>query len=112
MTAAELQEALAGHEAVVSDALARLHDSDAAIAAFQDELARANSAGRAAAAEAERVERARAELHNSRARHQADAEALERQLASLNGEQAPAEPDPAEREALAHELERARSGRS
>jgi chromosome segregation protein len=105
---AELQEALAGHEAVVSDALARLHDSDAAIAAFQEDLARANSAGRTAAAEAERVERARAELHASRTRHAADAEALEQQLASVNGEEAPAEPDPAEREALAAELERGR----
>jgi chromosome segregation protein len=107
--AAELEAALAGHQAVVSDALARLHDSDAAIAAFQEELARANSAARSAAAEAERVERARAELHHSRARHQADADALEQQLASMNGEQAPDEPDPAEREALAAELERARA---
>ncbi len=108
VTAAELEAVLAGHEAVVNDALARLHDSDAAIAAFQDELARANSAARAAAAEAERVERARTELHASRTRHQADADALEQQLASMNGEQAPAEPDPVEREGLATELERAR----
>ncbi len=107
--AAELEAAVAEHDAVVSHALAQLHDSDAAIAAFQDELARATSAARSAGAEAERVERARTELHTSRTRHQADADALAEQLASVNGEQAPAEPDPAEREALAAELERVRA---
>ncbi|HEX4430017.1 MAG TPA: chromosome segregation protein SMC [Frankiaceae bacterium] len=106
--AVEFEAAVAEHEAVVNDALAQLHDSDAAIAAFQDELARATSAARTATAEAERVDRAREELHTSRTRHQSDADALAAQLASVNGEQAPAEPDPAEREGLAAALEQVR----
>ncbi len=106
--AAEFEASVAEHEAVVSDALAQLHDSDAAIAAFQEEVARATSAARGAMSEAERVDRARAELHASRTRHQADADALARQLASMNGEEAPPEPDPAERENLAAALEQAR----
>jgi chromosome segregation protein len=108
-SARTLEAAVAGHETVVRDALAQLHESDAAIAAFQEELARANSAARTATAEAERVERARTELQATRARHEADAEALAAQLASMNGESAPAEPDPVERDALAGELERVRA---
>ncbi len=107
--AAQLEAVVAEHEAVVNDALTQLHDSDAAIAAFQEEVARATSAARGATAEAERVERAREELHASRTRHQSDADALAAQLASMNGAQAPQEPDPAERDALAAALEEARS---
>ncbi|HEX4017519.1 MAG TPA: chromosome segregation protein SMC [Frankiaceae bacterium] len=107
--AAMLEATVAEHEAVVTGALAQLHDSDAEIAAFQEEVARATSAARTATAEAERVDRARAELHLSRTRHQADADALAQQLAAVNGEQAPTEPDPAEREGLAVLLEGARS---
>ena len=106
---AKAQEAVAAHEATVSKALTALHDSDAGIAAFQDELARATSAARSAIAEAERVERARAELQVARGRHEADAEALTKQLESVNDQAPPAEPDPAERAQLAAALEQARA---
>ncbi len=103
------QGQLAALEEQVNAALTTLHDSDAAIAAYQDELARATSAARSAVAEAERLERARHELQTNRARHEADATALQQQLAAVDGEELPAEPDPADRERLAAALEQARS---
>jgi chromosome segregation protein len=104
------QAAVAQHEDTAAKTLALLHDSDASIAAFQDELARATSAARSAAAEAERVERARHELQLTHARHVADAEALSNQLASMDGEAPVQEPDPADRAQLATTLEQARGG--
>ena len=107
---AAAQAAVAQHEEAAAKTLALLHDSDASIAAFQDELARATSAARSAAAEAERVERARHELQLTQARHVADAEALANQLASMDGEAPVQEPDPADRAQLAATLEQARGG--
>jgi chromosome segregation protein len=104
------QAAVAQHEEAAAKTLALLHDSDASIAAFQDELARATSAARSAAAEAERVDRARHELQLTQARHVADAEALANQLASMDGEAPVQEPDPADRAQLAATLEQARGG--
>ncbi len=108
--------ALAAAEVAVSEreltaraTLSALHDSDAAIAAHQEELARATSAARAALAEAERVDLARAELQIARSRHEADVNALTGELDSTNGEAPLAEPDPAEREALAGRLEQSRA---
>jgi chromosome segregation protein len=102
------QALVAEHETAVSAALTALHSSDARIAGFQDELARATSAARSAIAEAERVERARGELHAARCRYETDAAALTSRLDSVNASPAQAEPDPAERERLAADLESAR----
>jgi chromosome segregation protein len=105
---AAAQAAVAQYEETAAQTLTLLHDSDASIAAFQEELARATSAARSAAAEAERVELARNELRLTQARHVADAEALASQLAALDGQAPVAESDPADRERLASTLEQSR----
>jgi chromosome segregation protein len=104
------ESAVAQYQDTAAKTLTLLHDSDASIAAFQDELARATSAARSASGEAERVELARKELQLAQARHVADAEALASQLASLDGEAPVEEPDPADRERLAGVLEQSRGG--
>jgi chromosome segregation protein len=105
---AAAEAAVAQYEETASATLTLLHDSDASIAAFQEEVARATSAARSATAEADRVELARNELQRAQARHVADTEALANQLASMDGETLPAEPDPVDRERLASVLELAR----
>ncbi|MBO9520151.1 MAG: chromosome segregation protein SMC [Nocardioidaceae bacterium] len=92
----------------VDVALAKLHESDAALAAVAEELGQYGSQARAAKAEASRLEQA---IANARASHEKDAAnlaELEQRLTSA--EEAPEEePDTTERERLAEAARAARA---
>ncbi len=92
---------LAAAEDEAAALLARLHDSDAAIAAVQERVAQFTAAAGAAAGEAQRSESARAEVEQGRVREVTQLQALETRLDRV--EQAPAltEPDPGHRDQLA-----------
>jgi chromosome segregation protein len=88
-------------------ALAKLHESDATLAAVAEELGQYGSQSRAARGEAERLEKAIAAAEEARDRDLAGLAELEERLASA--EEAPeAEPDTTERERL---VEAARTAR-
>ena len=89
----------------VDVALAKLHESDATLAAVAEELGQHGSQARAARGEADRLEKAIAEADEARVRDLAGLADLESRLA--RAEEAPEEePDTSERERLA-ELSRA-----
>jgi chromosome segregation protein len=91
----------------VDVALAKLHESDATLAAVAEELGQHGSAARSARAEAERLTRAIEAAEAARDKELAGLAELERRLASA--EEAPEEePDTAERERLADEARAAR----
>ncbi len=92
---------LAAAEDEAAALLARLHDSDAAIAAVQERVAQFTAAAGAAAGEAQRSESARAEVGQGRVREVTRLQELEARLGRF--EQAPAltEPDPGHRDQLA-----------
>ncbi|RCK68155.1 chromosome segregation protein SMC [Desertihabitans brevis] len=91
-------------------ALARLHESDASMAAVAEELGQLHSRARAAEGEAERLERGIQAAEEARDRDLAGLGELEERLARAEQEgDEEAEPDPAERDELA---ERARTARA
>jgi chromosome segregation protein len=92
----------------VDVALAKLHESDAALAAVAEELGQFGSQARSAKAEAARLDQAIATAQESHASHRAGLADLEARLASA--EDAPdEEPDTADRERLAEEARAARA---
>ncbi len=92
----------------VDVALAKLHESDAALAAVAEELGQFGSQARSAKAEANRLEQAIASAQESHAKDQAQLAELEARLTSA--EESPEEdPDTADRERLADEARAARA---
>jgi chromosome segregation protein len=92
----------------VDVALAKLHESDAALAAVAEELGQFGSQARSAKAEAARLEQAIANAHASHEKDRAGLAELEARLTSA--EEAPEEePDTAERERLADAARAARA---
>ncbi len=95
-----------------ADALARLHDSDARLAAVAERLAELGTAARAAAAESNRLERALAQAEGSRVAAATALAEREAQLAAAQPELTDDEPaaaaQPAVRDRLAAEAESAR----
>jgi chromosome segregation protein len=99
----------ARHEALkrVDVALAKLHESDATLAAVAEELGQYGSQARSARGEAERLERAIAAAEEARDKDQAGLADLEARLAAA--QEAPEEePDTAERERLVEAARQAR----
>jgi chromosome segregation protein len=104
---ARLEEERAEAQRRVDVALAKLHESDATLAAVAEELGQLGSLARSAKAEAERVSAAISSAQQSRDRDLAGLAELEQRL--LAAEDGPdEEPDTSERERLA---DRARAGR-
>lgn len=104
---ARLEEERSAAQQRVDVALAKLHESDATLAAVAEELGQLGSLARSAKGEAERVTTAVAAAEAARDKDLAGLAELEERLAAA--EDAPEEePDTAEREALA---ERARTAR-
>jgi chromosome segregation protein len=92
----------------VDVALAKLHESDAALAAVAEELGQFGAQARSAKAEAARLEQAIATAHESHASHLAGLAELEERLAQAETSQ-DEEPDTDERERLAEEARAARA---
>lgn len=104
----ELAGRLADAKQAEDEALARLHESDAQLAALADQLAQYRQTSAAAGVEAERLTDAIAQAQATRENDLAALAELEARLAAASGEQEIAEPDPAERDelSLAARLER------
>ena len=107
LATAEQQRASAHAEAEV--ALAELHQSDAQLAAVAEQLGQCSAALRSAAAEAERVERARDRAAEERDRVVAGLAELEERLAAAEAAPAEDEPSTEERDRLAGVCEAARA---
>jgi chromosome segregation protein len=104
---ARLEEERAQAQSRVDVALARLHESDATLAAVAEELGQLGSLARSAKAEAERITTAIATAEASRERDLAGLADLEERLASA--QDAPdEEPDTSERERLADQARASR----
>ncbi len=102
------QEHHAAGEAV-EETLARLHDSDAAMAAVAEELGQLSAATRAAQAEADRLRRSITEAEDARERDLSGLADLERRLELAADTEDQSEPDPVERDRLADAERRARA---
>jgi chromosome segregation protein len=89
--------------------LARLHESDAAMAALAEELGQLSSAARSANAEADRLQRAIAEAEEARDRDVAGLADLDHRLELAAETVDETEPNPAERDGLAEEARLARA---
>jgi chromosome segregation protein len=105
----ELEEEHRQASAEVEITLARLHESDAAMAALAEELGHLSSTARSAYAEADRLSRAIAEAEQARDRDVVGLADLEHRLELAAGTLVDSEPNPAERDRLA---ERARVARA
>jgi chromosome segregation protein len=94
----------------VDVALAKLHESDATLAAVAEELGHHGSQARAARAEADRITQAMADAQEARERDLAGLSELESRLAAAEqaGDSPDFEPDTAERERLAEAARGAR----
>ncbi|HET9841455.1 MAG TPA: chromosome segregation protein SMC, partial [Nocardioides sp.] len=94
----------------VDVAMAKLHESDATLAAVAEELGHHGSQARAARAEAERISQAMADAHEARERDLAGQTELESRLAAAEeaSDSPDFEPDTAERERLADAARAAR----
>jgi chromosome segregation protein len=104
---ARLEEDAAEAQQRVDVSLARLHESDAALAAVEEELGQLGAQARSARAEADRVARAIEEAESARDRHLAGLADLQQRLDSA--EQAPDEdPDTDTLERLAEDAKAAR----
>jgi chromosome segregation protein len=102
--AGELERSRAERElrkSAVQTALARLNESDARMNAVAEQLAQHGAAVRSASAEAERLERARAEADNARDRDLEGLSGLEQRLELAEAAPLDSEPSTAERDALA-----------
>ena len=95
--------------ATVEITLARLHESDAAMAALAEELGQLSSAARSANAEADRLQRAIAEAEQARDRDVAGLAELEHRLELAAETVDEIEPNAAERERLAEAARLARA---
>ncbi len=91
------------------DALAKLHESDATLAAVAEELGQYGSLARSARGEAERLERAIATAQEAREKDLAGLAELERRLAAAE-DATDEEPDVADRERLVEAARGARQG--
>jgi chromosome segregation protein len=105
----QLEEQHNQASATVEDALARLHASDAAMAALAEELGQLSSTARSAYAEAERLRQAISEAEEARDRDVAGLTDLEHRLELAAETVDEPEPDPAERDRLAEQARLARS---
>ncbi len=90
-------------------ALARLHESDASMAALAEELGQLASTARAAQGEAERLRQAIGAAEAARDRDVTGLVELEQRLAQAAESQDQTEPDPAERDRLSEAARRARA---
>jgi len=109
--AQELAEArgLAGRLAAeVESALGALHESDAKMNAVAEQLARLGAAARSANAEADRLDRTRAEAERNRDRDLAGLAALEDRYAAAEVTPVDEEPSPDERDGLQASVDAAR----
>jgi len=104
---ARLEEERVHAQRRVDVALAKLHESDAHLAAVAEELAQHGSLARSAKGEAERIGRAIDQAQEARERDIAGLAELEARLASAE-EATDEEPDTADRERLADEAREAR----
>jgi chromosome segregation protein len=104
---ARLEEETAEAQRRADVALAKLHESDAALAAVAEELGQLGSQARSAGAEADRLARAIEEAETARDRDLAGLAELEQRLAAAE-ESPEEEPDTAERERLAAKAKEAR----
>jgi chromosome segregation protein len=95
--------------AAVEITLARLHESDAAMAALAEELGQLSSAARSANAEAGRLQQAIAAAEEARDRDVAGLADLEHRLELAAGTVDEIEPNPGERDRLAEEARLARA---
>ena len=95
--------------AAVEITLARLHESDAAMAALAEELGQLSSAARSANAEADRLQQAIAAAEEARDRDVAGLADLEHRLELAAETVDEIEPNPAERDRLAEEARLARA---
>jgi chromosome segregation protein len=93
----------------VEVALARLHESDAAMAAVAEELAQLSAQARSASAEADRLRRAITHAEEARDRDLAGLADLEHRLEVASNATDEAEPDPTVRDELALEVRLARA---
>ena len=89
--------------------LARLHESDAAMAAVAEELSQLSSTARSAHAEADRLQNAMAQAEEARDKDVAGLADLERRLELAAETVDGTEPDPAERDRLAEHARLARA---
>ncbi|MVA77119.1 chromosome segregation protein SMC [Auraticoccus sp. F435] len=106
---AELAERLAEATHRADAALARLHESDASMAAVAEELGQLSQNARAAEGEAERLGRAITAAEQARDRDLAGLAELEQRLALAEQETDEEEPDPTERDRLAESARLARA---
>ncbi len=88
-------------EKAAAVALERLHDSDAQMSALAEQLGTLGQTGRAARAEAERLEQAISQAGRNRDADRASLAELTARLEAAGGQADLAEPDPAERDRLA-----------
>jgi chromosome segregation protein len=105
----ELEEQRRQASAAVEITLARLHESDAAMAALAEELGHLSSTGRSADAEADRLSRAIVEAEEARDRDVAGLADLEHRLELAAGTLDDSEPNPSERDRLAEQARLARA---
>ena len=109
--AAELADSQLAAQSAVDDSMAKLNESDAALAALAEELAQHTSVIRSADGEARRLEAAIAKAEEARSVNAAGLVELEERLAlAAEDSELPntLEPDPSERDALAEKARLAR----
>ncbi len=105
----DLEERLRLTRERVEATLARLHESDAAMAALAEELGQLSSASRSAHAEADRLQQGMVRAEEARDRDLGGLADLERRLELAQEAPETEEPDPAERDRLAEAARTARS---
>jgi chromosome segregation protein len=105
----QLEESHLQATEAVEVALARLHESDAVMAAVAEELAQLSGQARSASAEADRLRRAITQAEAARDRDLAGLADLEHRLAVASNPTDEAEPDPTVRDELAQEVRTARA---
>ncbi len=106
---ADLAERHAEARRQVEYALARLHESDAQMAALAEELGQLNSAARSSRDEADRLQRSITEAERARAETATRLAELQARLEAASAEESDEDPDPAERDRLAEEARQARA---
>ncbi|WP_375431188.1 chromosome segregation protein SMC [uncultured Friedmanniella sp.] len=107
--ASELDERYRAAEQGVEIALAKLHESDAAMAAIAEELGQLRSTATSASGEADRLRQGIVQAEAARDRDLAGLADLEQRLALAEQSEGEPEPDPAERDRLAEAARTARS---
>jgi chromosome segregation protein len=108
-TQSQLEESHRQATARVEETLARLHQSDAAMAALAEELAELSSTVRSAQGEADRLRQAIGQAEAARDRDLEGLAELEQRLEVANETQQEAGPDPSVRDGLAEEARLARA---